>query len=88
MQASQQQQQLSLGSSSNNNNTTAAAVVDRLLDSSDLEKERGITITSKVTRLIYNKNNNNNTSTDEDGSIIINIADSMYTVADLHHLIL
>jgi len=33
--------------------TTTASSLNRLLDSSDLEKERGITITSKVTRLDY-----------------------------------
>jgi hypothetical protein len=46
-----------------------ASSLDRLLDSSDLEKERGITITSKVTRLIYK-------SADEDVTTIVNIADS------------
>lgn len=81
LQASQQQQP-----NNNNNNTTTTITVDRLLDSGDLEKERGITITSKVTRLIHDykhHNNNNNKSADEDdddGSIIINIADSTYTV--------
>jgi GTP-binding protein len=33
--------------------STTSASVDRLLDSGDLEKERGITITSKVTRCQY-----------------------------------
>lgn len=37
--------------------------VDRLMDSGDLEKERGITITSKVTRIKY-------------GDVIINMADT------------
>jgi hypothetical protein len=34
-------------------NANASTSVDRLLDSGDLEKERGITITSKVTRCQY-----------------------------------
>lgn len=44
-----------LKASMNYNNS---AGTDRLMDSGDLEKERGITITGKVTRLIANNNNN------------------------------
>lgn len=42
----------------------------RLLDSGDLEKERGITITSKVTRLDYYEGNNT------DNKTIINVVDT------------
>ena len=46
---------------------------DRLLDSGDLEKERGITITSKVTRC-YHKSNHDGR---DDGSVnIINVVDT------------
>lgn len=41
---------------------------DRLLDSGDLEKERGITITSKVTRCQY--------TSDDSKSTIINVVDT------------
>jgi hypothetical protein len=40
-------------SSSDASSSNASTSVDRLLDSGDLEKERGITITSKVTRCQY-----------------------------------
>jgi GTP-binding protein len=70
-------------SNSNNNNTTNAAdgssaqqqqqqnhdnTTDRLMDSGELEKERGITITSKITRVeyVYNKNE----------TMILNIVDT------------
>ena len=48
--------------------SSEAELEDRLLDSGDLEKERGITITSKVTRVRYQP-----ASSEE--SIIVNIAD-------------
>jgi len=41
---------------------------DRLMDSGELEKERGITITSKVTRIRYNDRNGE--------PVVINLADS------------
>jgi GTP-binding protein len=44
---------------------TAAAAVDRLMDSGDLERERGITITSKVTRLVF-----------DGGPLIVNCVDT------------
>jgi GTP-binding protein len=40
------------------------AAVDRLMDSGDLERERGITITSKVTRLVF------------DGPLVVNCVDT------------
>lgn len=43
---------------------------DRLMDSGDLEKERGITITSKVTRLDYKSTDNDTATT------IINVVDT------------
>jgi GTP-binding protein len=42
--------------------------LDRLMDSGDLEKERGITITSKVTRVRY-------TPSKSEDPVIVNIAD-------------
>lgn len=45
--------------------------LDRLLDSGDLEKERGITITSKVTRIEYVNSN----SGGDEPDVIINLAD-------------
>ena len=59
--------QLLRAAAQNNNQDTDQ---DRLLDSGDLEKERGITITSKVTRVQYQPKQ-------QDDSVIINIADSM-----------
>jgi GTP-binding protein len=53
-------------SSSSNTNT-------RLLDSGDLEKERGITITSKVTRLEYH---HPSTEQQETNTTIINVVDT------------
>jgi len=47
--------------------------LDRLMDSGDLEKERGITITSKVTRLNYNTTSNNE---EEEQSYVINVVDT------------
>ena len=58
---------ISLSSSSPNTDGT-----DRLLDSGDLEKERGITITSKVTRC-HHKDENGNIS-------VINIVDTPGTI--------
>ena len=43
--------------------------LDRLMDSGDLEKERGITITSKVTRLDY-------TTSDGSEDYVINVVDT------------
>jgi translation elongation factor EF-4 len=42
--------------------------LNRLMDSGELEKERGITITSKVTRMEY--------QTNEQESYILNIVDT------------
>ena len=53
--------------------------VDRLLDSGDLERERGITITSKVTRVQYKQSGHDESSP----STIVNIADSKYHVSSL-----
>lgn len=59
----------SASSTKNADNSSDDEEVDlnRLMDSGDLEKERGITITSKVTRLDY---------TDGDKSYIINVVDT------------
>mmetsp|Transcript_22210 Transcript_22210/g.33451 ORF Transcript_22210/g.33451 Transcript_22210/m.33451 type:complete len:809 (-) Transcript_22210:59-2485(-) len=59
------------GDNNNNNNSADDAEVDlnRLMDSGDLEKERGITITSKVTRLDY-------TTNDGKEDYIINVVDT------------
>eukprot|EP00536_Pseudo-nitzschia_multiseries_P011051 jgi/Psemu1/319997/estExt_fgenesh1_pm.C_3580001 len=58
--------------SSNNNNN---GDTDRLLDCGDLEKERGITITSKVTRIDgYTPSNSNNAS--DSNKMIINLVDT------------
>ncbi len=57
-------------SGSDNNSADDAEVdLNRLMDSGDLEKERGITITSKVTRLDY-------TTNDGDKNYIINVVDT------------
>lgn len=48
--------------------------LDRLMDSGDLEKERGITITSKVTRLNYNTTSSSDNSEEE--SYVINVVDT------------
>ena len=47
---------------------------ERLMDSGDLEKERGITITSKVTRCDYASSSTSNLPTDE--NYVINIVDT------------
>ncbi len=52
-----------------NNSDDAEVDLNRLMDSGDLEKERGITITSKVTRLDY-------TTNDGDKNYIINVVDT------------
>lgn len=59
------------GGGDNNNNSSDESEVDlnRLMDSGDLEKERGITITSKVTRLDY-------TTNDGGKNYIINVVDT------------
>ena len=57
--------------------------VDRLLDSGDLERERGITITSKVTRLQYRPSGLDESSP----STIINIADSEFLCVVLFSLL-
>ena len=59
------------GDNNNSNNSADDAEVDlnRLMDSGDLEKERGITITSKVTRLDY-------TTNDGKEDYIINVVDT------------
>jgi len=50
---------------------------DRLLDCGDLEKERGITITSKVTRIDeYIPKNNGDKSENDSGSYILNLVDT------------
>ena len=56
-----------------NNINEATLEPDRLMDSGELEKERGITIKSKVTRLNYTCKS---TSTEEDSSYIINVVDT------------
>ena len=74
----------SSSSSSNNSDSSSGGVSGaggegiRLMDCGDLEKERGITITSKVTRLQYYttsdaKKRNSDAS---DGSYIINVVDT------------
>eukprot|EP00977_Amphora_coffeiformis_P013901 scaffold3784_cov174-Amphora_coffeaeformis.AAC.6 len=49
---------------------TAAVDLNRLMDSGELEKERGITITSKVTRMEYKLPG------DDDTQYILNIVDT------------
>jgi GTP-binding protein len=53
----------------NNSADDSEVDLNRLMDSGDLEKERGITITSKVTRLDY-------TTNDGDKTYIINVVDT------------
>ena len=55
----------------NDNNDGASSDTDRLLDSGDLEKERGITITSKVTRCYHKQPNEGNSDVN-----IINVVDT------------
>jgi GTP-binding protein len=50
-------QLLRAAAAASNNGAVDAAATDRLLDCGDLEKERGITITSKVTRIDNYKDN-------------------------------
>jgi len=50
--------------------------LDRLMDSGDLEKERGITITSKVTRLNYNTSTLSSSDNSEEESYVINVVDT------------
>eukprot|EP00986_Skeletonema_menzelii_P007563 scaffold2975_cov135-Skeletonema_menzelii.AAC.5 len=57
------------GGSDNNSADDAEVDLNRLMDSGDLEKERGITITSKVTRLNY-------TTNDGENNYIINVVDT------------
>ena len=60
------------GSNNGEDDTT-----ERLLDSGDLEKERGITITSKVTRIDeYYPTTNNTTDGGNSSSTIINLVDT------------
>jgi len=60
-------------------NSDGGGDTDRLLDCGDLEKERGITITSKVTRIdgyIPNSNDNSTSTTGIDGKMILNLVDT------------
>ncbi len=78
----------SSSSSSNNSDSLGSAGAAggaggegvRLMDCGDLEKERGITITSKVTRLHYQtsdkKKLDDDDDDDDDGSYIINVVDT------------
>ena len=50
--------------------SAAATNLNRLMDSGELEKERGITITSKVTRMEYRD------PADDDTQYILNIVDT------------
>lgn len=50
--------------------------LNRLMDSGELEMERGITITSKVTRLDYNMDDNVQLENEEGGSVVINVVDT------------
>ncbi|GKY98603.1 hypothetical protein MPSEU_000817000 [Mayamaea pseudoterrestris] len=59
-----------LHSASSNSNDANSSSTNRLLDSGDLEKERGITITSKVTRLDYKQQDTASATT------IINVVDT------------
>jgi len=75
-----------LRSAAANNNTTSKSSeggadgdTDRLLDCGDLEKERGITITSKVTRIENYTPTNSSSSSSDDSSAIshtINLVDT------------
>ena len=63
------------------NNNEIVEEQDRLMDSGELEKERGITITSKVTRLNYyttttSPNNSNEQQEGEESSFVINVVDT------------
>lgn len=58
------------GAAADNNEADAAVDLNRLMDSGELEKERGITITSKVTRLEYCLPDDN------DNKYILNIVDT------------
>jgi GTP-binding protein len=72
-----------LKAGADNANTLAT---ERLMDSGDLEKERGITITSKVTRIVHsipsnhrsdtNDTNNNGDDDQQHTRIVINCADT------------
>jgi len=50
--------------------------LNRLMDSGELEMERGITITSKVTRMHYNPSASNSNGSNGDAGIIINAVDT------------
>lgn len=53
----------------------ANSATERLLDSGDLEKERGITITSKVTRVMYQPRSTGGEGEIQSSPVIINLAD-------------
>ena len=59
----------------------SSVAVDRLMDSGDLEKERGITITSKVTRVHYTSKNSEGTE-----PVIVNIADRYVCIRETNML--
>ena len=66
---------------SRSGDAATAANLNRLMDSGELEKERGITITSKVTRMEYKasrvaKDENDNDHTDKNVDYILNIVDT------------
>lgn len=64
---------------SRNNNNDQNQDLNRLMDSGELEKERGITITSKVTRLEYqmpNTTNENDGGKNDNVNYILNIVDT------------
>jgi GTP-binding protein len=54
--------------------TTAPTTLNRLMDSGELEMERGITITSKVTRLAYRPSSDSGNANAE--PFILNIVDT------------
>jgi GTP-binding protein len=62
-------------SSGSGGEDTGSSGTDRLLDSGDLEKERGITITSKVTRCYYH-NGSTASSSSSSSSSVINVVDT------------
>ena len=69
------------GNTNANGNSDSGGDTDRLLDCGDLEKERGITITSKVTRIDgyipnINDHDNDTTTTANDSKMILNLVDT------------
>lgn len=64
--------------SSSSSNSATAASSERLMDSGDLEKERGITITSKVTRIVHATSSTDGLQNEDDtpSFLTINCADT------------